>query len=88
MTLRHDGNSGMSASGRISHDLHVVVLICKVRHAPRQHLMVKMESIAYLCGWPNSGRAPSSVATAREEVILAFVLLSGGLLLKAHYSLG
>lgn len=69
-------------------DLHVVVLICKVRHTPRQHLMVKVESIAYPDGWPNSGRAPNSVATAHEEVVLAFVLLSGGLLLKAHYSLG
>lgn len=73
----------MSASGRISHGLHVVVSICKVGHAPRQR------GIRSLPGWlANSRKAASSAAKAHEEVIPAFVLLSGGLLLKAHYSLG
>lgn len=67
--------------------LHVVVLICKVRHTPRQDLMVKVESIAYPDGWLNSGRAQLS-SHSPKEVILAFVLLSGDLLLKALYSLG
>lgn len=54
------GDAGKSAPGRISHDLCVVVLIGEVVHAPRQHLVVKVESMAFLDGWPNNGRAPSS----------------------------